>query len=84
MPHYFLHIYNGSGFVEDEEGLELPGLDEARKKAVEGIRSLLAGELLDGSIDLRGRIEIAAADGKRLAVVPFRSTVAVIEDESGQ
>lgn len=77
MPLYFLHIHNSTGFAEDEEGQELADLDQARAKAVEGIRSMLASEVLKGSIDLCGRIEIADDAGNPLAVVPFREAVAV-------
>ena len=77
MPLYFLHIHNSTGFVEDEEGQELADPDQARAKAVEGIRSMLASEVLKGSIDLCGRIEIADDGGSAVAVVPFSDAVAV-------
>ena len=81
MPLFFLHIHNGAGFIEDEEGLELSELEQARAEAVEGIRSILAAEVLQGSMDLRGRISIADAAGTNLAVVPFSEAVAVRLEE---
>jgi hypothetical protein len=81
MPLYFLHIHNSSGSAQDDEGQELTDLAQARAKAVEGIRSLLAEEVLGGSMDFRGRIEIVGDAGQPLAVVPFRDAVAVQFDE---
>lgn len=83
MPLYYLHIYNGSGFVEDSEGQELNDLDAARAEAVEGIRSVLASEVLKGSLDLRGRIEVVDGRGAVLAIVPFSEAVAVQLDVDG-
>lgn len=71
MPRYFLHIRNG-GNVRDEEGIELPGVPDARTRAIEGIRSIVAEEAREGRIDLAGRIEIANGDGDVLLAVPFR------------
>lgn len=84
MPHFFLHIHNSTGFVEDEEGQELTGLDEARTKALEGIRSVLAEEVLHGAMDLRGRIDIVDDTGNSLVVMPFREAVAVQFDEDSE
>ena len=84
MARFFLHIYNGAGLTEDDDGQELAGLDEARASAVAGIRSLLAEELLSGTIDLRGRIEIFGEDDQEpLEIVHFRDVVTVQLDEPG-
>jgi hypothetical protein len=45
MARYYLHICNGTGFVEDEEGAELPGDQEARHLAVQGARDLMSSEI---------------------------------------
>ena len=71
MPRYFLHVNNSIGFVEDEEGVELPDLDAAREKAAAGVRSMrdawdaaLAGIPLEEHArthpDLGRALEIAA------------------------
>ena len=43
MPRFYFHVRDGREFIDDE-GLELPGLDEAREQAVisagEAIRDL--------------------------------------------
>ena len=75
MTRFYLHIHNGIGLSEDEEGCECPDLEAARNEAIRGIRSLLAAELIEGSIDLCGRIEVADEAGRIVAVVPFRDAV---------
>lgn len=71
MSFYRLNIWNGIGFVLDEEGRELPDLATARREAIEGIRSLISEEARDGVLDLTGRIEIADADGNILCEVGY-------------
>jgi hypothetical protein len=77
MPHFFLNIYDGLGHAQDEEGVDVPSLDEARYRAVEGIRSLLGEEVKAGRLNLDGRIEIADQSGSVLATVPYAECVDV-------
>lgn len=75
MARFFLHINNGSGYAEDPEGQELADLDEAYRKAIDGVRSLLSEEARQGQLDLSGSIEIADCDGNILLIVPFTEAV---------
>lgn len=72
MPHYYLHISNGIGNVRDEEGVDLPGVPDARERAIDGIRSIVSEEAREGRIDLAGEIVICNAAGDSLLAVPFR------------
>ena len=83
MPRFHLHVYNSTGYTCDEEGVDLSGLDEAKAQAVCGIRSILREEILGGSVDLRGRIEIADGGSAVLAVVRFAEAVEVHLDREG-
>ena len=71
MPRYRFNIHDSSGLVEDEEGLELPDTEAARAKAIAGARSLVAGDVLEGRLDLGGRIEVLDADGRLLFSISF-------------
>lgn len=77
MPRYHLHLYDRVGVSLDEEGLDLPDLDAARASAIDGIRSVASQDVLGGSLDLEGRIEIADAAGAILGIVPFSEAVEV-------
>jgi hypothetical protein len=58
MPRYYFHICNGTGFVEDEEGRELPDLDAARSVAIAAARDIMAADVQRGMLDLSSFIEI--------------------------
>ena len=75
MPRYHLNLFNGDGAAPDEEGQDLIDLTAARAEAIRGIRSLLADELLRGSIALGGRIEIADGGGLVLQTIHFAEAV---------
>ena len=77
MPRFFLNIHNGLGLVRDEEGTDVPDVEAARRKAIEGVRSILSEEIKSGSIDLAGRIEIADGDGRVVAEILFTDAVRI-------
>ena len=81
MPHFYFNIRNGMGYVPDDEGRELADDEIARAEAVKGARSLLSAEILQGRLDLRGRIEVA--DGRRQTVmaVAFNEVVEIVDGE---
>ena len=80
MQRYFFHIRNGSGYVPDEEGIELPSPEKVADTAINGARSLLSAEVSAGELDLRGRIEVRDETGRRVLTVPF---VEVVEIKTG-
>ena len=75
MSRYFMHIFNSIGFVQDEEGREFDTFDQVRAEAIKGIRSLVSAEALRGCIDLRGRMEIADAEGRVVLTLSFEEVV---------
>jgi len=75
MPRFHIHVHNSIGTTRDEEGQELRGLEEAEQRAVEGVRSILSEELLRGSFDLRGHVDIATPEGEILRTIRFREMV---------
>jgi hypothetical protein len=77
MPVYHLHLINARVDAEDTEGLDLPSLDVARAKAIEGIRGFLGHEVMMGKLDLRGRIDIENDSGGVLATIPFGEAVTI-------
>jgi hypothetical protein len=75
MPRFYFHLHNSTGLTPDEEGRELVSLDEARDCAIEDIRSLLCGDIEQGLIDMRGRIEVIGERGEALLSVNFSEAV---------
>lgn len=75
MTVFFFHLRDGDQFVPDETGMDLPGIEDARREALQAARDMLAdqlraGEALDGQ-----RIEITSQDGQVLEVVSFREAL---------
>lgn len=77
MPRFYLHLYNQVGVVRDEEGEELSDLSRARDSAFAAIRDIVSEEAKRGTIDLRGRIEIAGEDSGTLEIVPFTDAITI-------
>jgi hypothetical protein len=77
MPHFYFHICNGHGFVEDEEGVDLPDEPAARRKAVEAARDVMAGDLREGRLDLTSFIEVEDEAHRLLFTLTFAEAVTV-------
>ena len=84
MPRYFLHVCNGTGFVEDEEGLELRDEDAARAKAIEAARDVMANDLRGGELDLSSFIEVEDEGRKLLFTVQFIDAVKLTTHHTGE
>jgi hypothetical protein len=75
MPRYYLHVCNGTGFVQDEEGQDLPNLDAARLVAMRSARSIMASDVQRGMLDLSSFIEVEDEDGKLVLTLGFQEAV---------
>jgi hypothetical protein len=70
-----MHVCNGNGFVEDQEGVELADGDTAREKAVEAARDVMAGDLRRGELDLSSFIEVEDEGHNLLFTLHFSEAV---------
>ena len=75
MPRFYMHVCNGNGFVEDQEGVDLPDRDTARSKAVEAARDIMAGDLRKGELDLSSFIEVEDEAHSLLFTLHFSEAV---------
>ena len=78
MPHYRLNLYNATGQSEDAEGADYRDLAAARAAAIDGIRSILSAEALDGEINLHGHLEIVDDAGTVLDTIDFADVLKVL------
>ena len=62
MPLFFFHVCNGNGFVEDEEGRDLPDEAAARSAALVGARDIMAEEMRAGQLNPASFIEVEDAE----------------------
>ena len=77
MPRYHFHLREGDGLLEDVEGQEFGDADAARSEALRNVRALLAADVLEGRLDLRGRLEVVEEGGGPLFTIAFRDAVVV-------
>jgi hypothetical protein len=74
---YYMHISDETGFLEDEEGRDLPDEESARAEAVAAARELMASDLRDGYLDLTSFIEVEDEGHKLLFTIAFGDVVKV-------
>jgi len=79
MPKYYFNVLTMNGRVEDPEGTDLPGMDEAYISAIEDARALMSEAILEGKDISSRKIEICDADRLPMQVVPFRDALIVVE-----
>jgi hypothetical protein len=75
MPLFYMHVCNGNGFVEDQEGVELADGDMARVRAIEAARDVMAGDLRRGELDLSSFIEVEDEEHNLLFTLHFSDAV---------
>ena len=71
MPLFYMHVCNGNGFSEDQEGKDLPNGEAAHAEAVKGARDIMAAELRDGVMNLASFIEVEDAQHQLLFTLSF-------------
>lgn len=77
MPRFYMHVCNGNGFVEDEEGRELPDAETARSEAIVAARDVMANDLRGGELDLSSFIEVEDENKELLFTVQFMDAVKI-------
>jgi hypothetical protein len=81
MARYFLHLRDGTDEILDPEGSEFADLDALRKAVLVSARDLIAGDVREGVIDFRFRIEAENEAGEVIYSLPFKNAVSVIEPD---
>lgn len=74
---YFFHLRESDDYLIDEEGLELPDLQDVRQAALQNARSVIAGDAIGGKLSLRPIVEVDDEAGARVLVLPFREAVTI-------
>ena len=77
MPRFYLHLCDGNGFIEDQEGVELPDEAAARRAAIDGARDVMMGELRNGELDLSSFIEVEDERKTLLFTLTFAEAVQI-------
>ena len=71
MRRFYFHLKAGDELIPDEDGIELPSIDEAKREAILGARELLADAIKNGKPKVPEAFVIADEAGRTLDVVPL-------------
>ncbi len=74
---YYFHVRNGHGFIRDEEGQMVSPDKSVRQIAIEGARSVIAADVLEGFLDLSGQIEVADDRQETILTLRFDDAITV-------
>ena len=80
MARYFMHLRNSVDELLDPEGRELADMEELRKAVMFAARDLLAGDIRNGVIDFRFRIDAEDVDGNIVYTLPFKHALSIIPE----
>jgi hypothetical protein len=80
ITRYFLHLRDGTEELLDSEGEELADMEAVRSKVLAAARDVMAGDLRNGLIDLRYRID-AEAGGDIVYTLAFRHAFSIIPED---
>lgn len=80
MARYFMHLRDGTEQILDPEGLEFPSVEALRKAVLVAARDLMTGDIREGVIDLRFRIDVETENGEMIYSLPFKHAVNIIPE----
>jgi len=80
VARYFMHLRDGTEQILDPEGLEFPTIEALRKAVLVSARDLMTGDVREGVIDLRFRIDVEDEAGEIIYSLPFKHAVNIIPE----
>ena len=81
MARYFMHLRDGTDELLDPEGREFQSLAALRNAVLFTARDLLMGDMRNGIIDLRFRIDAEDEGGKIVHTMPFKHALNIIPED---
>lgn len=83
MTRYFMNPRDGTEELLDPEGVEYESLEALRAALLATVRDLMRGDMRNGLIDFRFRIDAEDEDGVIVYTLPFKHAVNIIPDTPG-
>lgn len=80
MPRYFFHLVDSADVLLDPDGVDLSP-DAVERAALSAARDCMCGDLKNGQLDLRYRIEVQDENGKLVHRLAFPDAVDVLSPE---
>jgi hypothetical protein len=80
MARYFLHLRDGVDELIDADGREYADLESLKEAVLVTTRDLMAGDIRNGIIDLRYRIDAEDENGAVVYSLPFKHALNIIPE----
>jgi len=80
MARYFMHLRDGTDELLDPEGIDLGSIEAVRKNVMTAARDVLAGDLRNGVVDLRYRIDAENEGGEIVYSLAFRHAFSIVPE----
>ena len=80
MARYFMHLRDSIDELLDPDGREFADMDALKKAVLLSVRDLIAGDIRDGVVDFRYRIDAEDEAGKIVYSLPFKHAFSIIPD----
>jgi hypothetical protein len=77
MPRFDFNVLDDAARLPDDEGLDRPGFDDARRYAIDAARELVSEWARLGERPLSWAFTVTDASGAVLFTVPFKDAVTV-------
>jgi hypothetical protein len=80
MALYFLHLRDGTDDVIDPDGSEFSSMEALRIAVMKNARDTIAGDVQNGVVDFRFRIDAENEAGQVVYSLPFKHAVSMIPE----
>ena len=80
MARYFMHLRDSIDELLDPDGRDFPDMDSLKKAVLFCARDLISGDVRDGVIDFRFRIDAEDEQGNIVYSLPFRHAFSIIPE----
>lgn len=77
MPRYYLHLVDSTDITLDPDGVEMPQ-EAVIGAALMAARDCMCGDVKNGQLDLRYRIDVHNGSGELVHCLPFAEAVDII------
>ena len=75
MSRFYINFQNGDQIAKDDEGIELPSLEEARKAALISAREILADNVKGNAKNPLRAVIITGESGQDLMTIPAKDVL---------
>jgi hypothetical protein len=80
MARYFMHLRDSIDELLDPDGHEFADMDSLKKAVLFSARDLMAGDVREGIIDFRYRIDAEDENGRIVYSLPFKHALNIIPE----